>query len=300
MSSSDLCVITVFFNPAKYKSLLRNYLIFRENLKKQNVKLITIELTFFNRLPELNFPEVIHLNSNSIMWQKECLINYAINHIDCEKFAWVDCDVLFSNDNWVNDTSKKLDSVDVVQLFKRVYYLPKGHMSYNKQHDIMVQSVIWQAKTYKNWLNRRKNKELPFSSPGFAWAAKKSSFQNGLYDLNIVGSGDTFMVDCLLNSWDIHGFAKKFTPSMKSHMIEWLSKEKNKTFDFLPDDIYHLNHGSLKNRAYMDRHNILLDNDFDPTKDIVKTNGVLEWSTNKINMHKSIEQYFFNRNEDDE
>ena len=300
---NNFWVITPFFNPAGYKNLPKNHAIFAKALKDTGVNLLTVELTFGESKPEISDTHnVVRLKSNSVMWQKERLINYGLEQLpaSCSKFAWVDCDVLFEQPDWVAQTVKKLDTVDVVQLFKRVFYLPVGHEVYSGKHDIMLQSVIWQNKTYRNWLTRRIDKELPFSSPGFGWAANRSTFPNGLYDRNIVGSGDTFMVDCMLDSWSIHGFATKFTQNMKSHMHGWRATLPKIKYDYIPQSIYHLWHGSLKNRAYMDRHDILLENDYDPMMDVTVQDNVLEWCSPKDKMHTDIKQYFFNRKEDED
>lgn len=293
--------ITTYFNPAKYKKLLLNYHVFADQLNRQGVNLITIELSFDGSFDIPQEDNVYRLTSNSVMWQKERLINYGVSKLppNEDKFAWVDCDVLFDNPNWANDASSKLDSCDIVQLFKRVYYLPNGDSKYVGRHDIMVQGVIWQAKTHRNWLDRRSSKELPFSSPGFAWAARKNAFIGGIYDKNIIGSGDTFLVDMILNSWEIHGFAKKFTRSMKFDMWNWLSQQRVLSYDFLPDSIYHLYHGSLNNRRYMDRHNILIEHNYSPKNDIILKNEVYEWNSNKEEMHNQIRDYFFGRLEDE-
>lgn len=299
---TEFCVITVFFNPAKFKSLLNNYYIFSDKLKKQNVKLLTVELVFGNNEPEIKSDNVIVLKGDSVMWQKERLINYAVKNLpdECKYYAWVDCDVIFSDNNWANLAIEKLKTNDVIQLFKRVFYLPRTHKEYQGKHEIMLQGVIWQQKIHKNWLQRRKNKDLPFSSPGFAWAVKREVFPDGIYDKNIIGSGDTFFVDCLLDSWEIHGYASKFNNKMKVDMYEWKSSLPKLTYDYLPVDIYHLWHGSLKNRGYMDRHDMIKKYDYDPKTDIVLKNGVFEWNTDKPDFHKDIIQYFLNRKEDED
>lgn len=293
--------ITTYFNPAKYKSLYRNYLIFSEQLKQQNVKLITIELSFDGKFDIKESDCVYRLKSNSIMWQKERLINFGVSKLpnDADSFAWIDSDVLFDNECWHYEAQIALESYDIIQLFKRVYYLPKHHTKYNQEHSLMVQGVIWQEQTHKNWLNRRISKELPFSTPGFAWACRKSAFVGGIYDKNIIGSGDTFIVDSILNSWQIHGFASKFNRHMKFDMWNWLSQQNKLKYSYIPRSIYHLYHGSLKNRQYMDRHNILSKYDFDPKKDIILKNNVYEWNSDKKEMHEDIFKYFLNRNEDD-
>lgn len=296
--------VTVFFNPAKYQSLANNYLIFRENLEKQGCNLLTVELAFKDADFQLSGNNVLQLRSNSIMWQKERLINFGISKLppECKYFAWIDCDVLFSDPHWQEMAVEKLKTNQIIQLFKKVYYLPKDYKKFEGKYITQVQSVIWQKIIHKNWLNRRIEKELPFSSPGFAWAAQRSAFDhcNGIYDKNIIGSGDTFLVDCMLDSWQIHGYYQKFNPYMKTDMLKWRNEFKSKPFsvNYIPVDIYHLYHGSLKDRKYMERHNIIIDNNYDPCKDIKLENDVYEWSSNKKVMHDSIEDYFFQRMED--
>lgn len=302
---SKFWVITTFFNPAKYKSLLNNYFIFSEQLKKQGVPLLTVECAFNDdgyEIPE--GPNVHRLRSGSIMWQKERLINYGVSKLpdNCEYYAWLDCDILFSDPNWCELAVDKLKKADIVQVFKKVVYMPQGKTSFDGEKIMQIQGVIWQKLIHKNWLERRKRKELPFSSPGFGWACRRDTFERlgGIYDKNIVGSGDTFLVDCLLDSWDIHGFANKFTQPMKVHMMNWCEKlrEKPLTLDYLPVDIYHLWHGSLKNRRYMDRHDVILKYNYDPVTDIVLKNNVYEWSSDKVGLHEDIRAYFHERKED--
>lgn len=297
--------ITTFFNPAKYKNILANYFTFAEALKKQGVNLLTVEMAFGENGYEIpDSHNVVRLRGNSVMWQKERLINYGVSQLptSCEYFGWLDCDVLFADNNWVEMAVERFKKAQIIQLFKRINYLPRGHRFWKGEKELMLQGVIWQRLIHQNWLERRVKKELPFSSPGFAWGGNRKFFADlgGVYDRNIVGSGDTFMVDCCLNSWDIHGYAKKFNPYMKEHMGAWRAEFQKKplTLDYLPIDIYHLWHGSLKNRAYMDRHDIILKYDYNPAEDIKLVNNVWEWATDKPGMHADINQYFFNRQED--
>ena len=301
----DFWCISVFFNPAKYKAPVTNYHLFKEHLLRQGNKLLTVELAFNDDdfcLPDS--PDIVRLRGSSVMWQKERLINYASSLLpkECKYFGWLDSDIIFNDDNWAAVAVERLKKADVVQLFKRVFYLPKGDLEYKNRHESMIQSVIWQKNIHRNWLERRKKKELPFSAPGFAWACRRDTFDHvgGIYDLNIVGSGDTFMVDCYLDSWDIHGYAKKFTPAMKVHMTDYATRLRKKklVFDYVPVDIFHLWHGTMKNRAYMDRHDIMIKYCYDPVTDVRLENGVLEWNSDKTGMHHEIVQYFQSRKED--
>jgi predicted glycosyltransferase involved in capsule biosynthesis len=297
--------ICTYFNYAGFKAPYNNYFLFAHHLKQQGVNLLTVELAFGNASYQIPSSEnVVRLRAESVLWQKERMINYALSILpsSCEYFAWLDSDILFAQPNWVEMACKELKKNEIVQLFKRVYYLPKGDLWYKGKHNHMFQGVIWQYKTHKNWLERRRSKELPFSSPGFAWAANRKFFQDlgGLYDRNIIGSGDTFIVDCILNSFDIHGYGPKFNTHMKNHMMEYCGRfrAKKPNVSYVPADIYHLYHGELKNRRYMERHDIVLKWDYDPSYDIVLANHVYEWATPKYDMHEAVKMYFVDRNED--
>jgi hypothetical protein len=295
-------VITALFNPCKYESLVRNFLGFSDRLKAQGVNLLAVELAFGNDSHSLD-GDVLRLRGDSVMWQKERLLNYAISQLPntCEYVAWVDADILLP-DGWVCQAVEKLGKSHIIQLYKKISYLQPTQREYTSERGIQsVQGVIWQKMIHKNWLERRRLKELPFSAPGFAWASRREVFSDiGIYDKNIVGSGDTFLVDCYLDSWDIHGYAQKFNEFMKKDMMEWCSefRKKNCFYDYLPVDICHLYHGELKNRGYMSRHDIILSNNYDPKTDIELVNNVYEWASNKPALHNGIREYFFNRKED--
>jgi len=302
---NELVVITTFFNPAKYISNLKNYFIFSNQLKKQNIKLITVELAFHDDDYCIPLgPDIYRLHGDSVMWMKERLINYAVDNLlpdECKYFCWVDADILFP-DNWHLEAIQKFEAgADLLQLFKKVVHLPKGQERFQGDNIFMLQGIVWQKTIHKNWLPRRLDKSLPFSAPGFAWGAKREFFQHvdGIYDKNIIGSGDTFLVDCLFDSWDIHGYASKFTNHMKIHMMDWYKTfiQKEINVDYLNIDIFHLWHGSLKNRGYMSRHDAILNNDYDPINDIKLVDNVYEWNSQKPNMHAEIEAYFFRRQE---
>ena len=98
--------ITVFFNPAGYKNKYENYRIFRDSLKRQGLKLLAVELSFGDRF-ELKSTDAdlliqIKGDSRNIMWQKERMLNIGLDKLpkDCDKIAWLDCDVIFKNNNF--------------------------------------------------------------------------------------------------------------------------------------------------------------------------------------------------------
>ena len=122
--------MTTFFNPTGCKNKLENYKKFRESSKKQGLNLLTVELAFNGQPFELAKDDaemLVQVRSNSIMWQKERLLNIGLKHLpeDCDKVAWIDCDLIFKNDNWVKEASNLLEKYAAVQLFSFLVSLPK-------------------------------------------------------------------------------------------------------------------------------------------------------------------------------
>lgn len=297
--------LTTLFNPANYKSLVRNHNTFSESLRKQGCNLLTLELAFGDDKHNLTGGNVVPMRGKDVMWHKERLINHGTTLLpkDCTAYAWIDADLIFADPNWVEKAESLLKKHDVIQLFQRVFYLPEGDVCYSGKQTCEFYSIAWQANKYPNWLSRRSEKDLPFGAPGFAWAARRDVFEHcgGLYDRDIVGSGDCLLADCLLGSWKLHGFERKFNQRTKDSIANWctLVKKKNLSVGYLPVDVFHLWHGDLRNRLYMRRHQALLKHDYDPERDIVLNNGVWEWATDKKEMHQEVKDYFYQRKEDD-
>lgn len=286
--------ITTFFNPAGYKTIVDNYNVFSSKL---NANLLTVEVSFDGKF-YLN--DSVKINAKDVMWMKERLINYACSLLpsNCDMFAWIDADIIFADPDWQHKAIQKLKHNDIIQLFKRVFYLPQGHTSYQGEQLITFPGVVYQKNCYENWLEKRRNREIGFGAPGFAWAARRTAFQNGIYDRDIAGSGDCVLVDCLLDTWDLHGYDIKYNQFMKNDIENWCSKVQNLTTTYLPVDVFHLWHGNINNRAYLKRHKTFNDNDFNPNEDIKINGPVFEWNSSKPDLHKDVKNYFYARQED--
>jgi hypothetical protein len=303
---STIWCISPFFNPAGYQSRVRNYLLFAEGLARQRARLLTVELAFNDdpfRLPAADM--TFRLRGRSIMWQKECLINYAISQLppDCSRFAWLDCDLLFAEDGWLDSVGELLESYDVVQLFQQVVHLPPGHTRFRGQSLGTDPGIAGQACNTPDWLSLRRQGRLPFAVPGYGWAARRSAFaETGLYDRLICGNGDAFLADCYFDSFGIHHYVRNRTPGMIADMEDWrrgFAAGPELRVGYLPGDIYHLWHGTLENRCYQSRDDILLTHDYDPRTDVRKVLGVYEWSSSKPRLHTALWEYFCARKEDE-
>ena len=123
--------LTAYYNPVHYKTKLDNYKLFRAASRRQGLRLICVELAFGDmpfELAEGDADQVIQIRGSDILWQKERLLNIGLKHLpdDCDKFVWLDADVLFTNDQWVHQTKDLLRKYNVVQPYSFCARLPKG------------------------------------------------------------------------------------------------------------------------------------------------------------------------------
>lgn len=310
----DVWGITTFFNPVGYRSKKRNYNFFRKKSKKQGLKLVTVELAFDNAKFELKERDAdillqLRTDSKNIMWQKERLMNIAFKKIpeSCNKIVWIDCDVFFENDDWVEKVSASLDKYIMVQPFSKFIRLGKGVKNPSKNNTVFdnkKDDVFGQV--YSLYNNLPNN----FIS-GLVWAFRREVFEKNLfYDEAILGSGDRLMSYAFYNKDFIKELDKTdknfinmcLSVKMRQHYQIWLENVSNivkgNTF-YIDQNLYHLWHGDVKDRKYYLRNEIIKKGNFDPNNDIAKDkNGVWKWNSEKIEMQNEVREYFWSRKED--
>jgi len=105
---NHFAVITVVFNPIKYRSRYELYHKFDEHMTRSGVILLTVECIFeiderFG-LPKQKFeitrpkdPRHLQIKAPSVLWLKENLINIAVKRLPSyiEYVAWLDADIEF-------------------------------------------------------------------------------------------------------------------------------------------------------------------------------------------------------------
>lgn len=276
----DMAIGFVFFNPAKSKRMLMNYLYTIEKLKLANIPYYTLELVFHKSEPEIK--DAFHVWGKSHMFHKERLCSLLEGMIPWyySKVMFMDADIVFGNPDWYTEVSDALCDHDVVQPFTTAVWMD---LTYTKVTQIR-ESVIYmdKKKTFDHKLH-----------PGFAWAFTRKWYRKvGFFEYGITGSGDTLSAAAWLGI--------KFPSTyLKPALIPAYEE-----FDNLPKPkitctsgaVYHLYHGTHVNRKYVDRHAIL-----DGIKDVRKImrpnwGGVWEFSVR--DMSDKLLKYFVERVDD--
>ncbi len=303
--------ITTFFNPAKYCNKIENYRIFRESSKKQGLKLICVELAFEKEPFELSKEDadiLVQVRSESVLWQKERLLNIGLEHLpkDCDKVAWLDCDIIFENNNWIKEAEKLLEKYAVIQLFSLSVNLLKGEKDPCSKipEKFLFSYGFGQSSPGFNyastfWGNGNAKRK---GNPGYAWAIRRSIIEEcGFFDKGILGSGDDVMAGAFAQS-SIYDDVQGFSAELKKSRDNWTNKmfllTKGSSF-YVNNTVFHLWHGNTKNRFYIKRYETIKGFNFNPERDLkINKWGCWEWNTKEDLLKEEVKKYFLKRQEE--
>lgn len=302
--------ITSYFNPAGYRSRLKNYRIFRRRLA---VPLATVELSCSPdfELGEGDADVLVQIRGRHVLWQKERLLNVALDALpaECQAVAWIDCDVVLGRPDWPCVATRLLRDVSLVQLFHERYNLPPetlpeqatsladyavgNSVAYKLAHGLVPAEVVGEGAIVGRW----------GVSLGLAWAAQRRLLEtHGLYDAGILGGGDRALAcatfaqfDGLRNTWHAN-------QRQSEHFSAWarpFHKAVRGNVGCVDGAVFHLWHGRKRDRRYIERYEGLRQFAFDPFRDIViDSSGCWRWNTRKTEMHRYVSDYFWARRED--
>lgn len=300
----DLIVVTCYFNPQSYIARRRNYEVFASHLGDMGVPLFTVECAFGDQAFELPASRsTLQVRSQSVLWQKERLLNIAIRSAPTEfsKIAWVDADLLFENPMCFPLASQALNEFSVVQLFDTVARLPRH------QREFTEDCTSWKgfaARIHaapgchqKGWFRH--------GHTGYGWAARREVLlQCGLFDKCVSGGSDHLMAHAFVGDWysrcidDLVGLG-----SVLHHSFRKWARSMHKAVlgnvGYVPGRVLHLWHGDDANRSYHKWSQEMKRCTVDPTLDLAdNADGCLEWTGRNIPIQNWSSALFPSRRED--
>jgi len=305
LSVDDLWIICCLFNAANYKSMPRKYALFEKSLKDSGLRFITVECAFdgqpFSLKPSEN---IVQVRSNSVLWQKERLLNLALSRLpqQCKKVAWLDTDIFFLNGGWAKEASQLLEEYPVVQLFERGALMPPGAECYTGEKGTL--------KGFAYVLNEEKesfNQDLygEHGHTGYGWAFRREILEkHGLYDRLIVGSADHATAHTMIGNFSSACLDRDLgrDPRQIEPFREWAQsfhEQIRSKVGYVSGTVVHKWHGTLENKHHGVRHDRLRECGFDPSTDLrLNGEGCWEWNTDKPQLHSFLRQYFASRCED--
>jgi hypothetical protein len=138
---------------------------------------------------------------------------------------------------------------------------------------------------------------------GLAWVARRELLDaHGFYDRLIIGSGDRAMACAAFGRFEDAIHTTRLDIGRSRHYRRWAEPYFDAVqgrVGWLDGALFHLWHGDIRDRHYVERHEQLSKFDFDPERDIaLDDNGAWRWSSDKIGLHEFVSAYFGDRRED--
>jgi len=304
-----LNVIVVLSNPCLYIRRYQLALEFITRMKKnKNVNLCIVEMCYRNQkfiITEANNKNHLQLRTEIPLWHKENMINLGVKHLlpnDWKSFAWIDADVEFLDDDWVNKTLKLLTKYDIVHLFSECLFLDendnKQFIFYSFGRDFCKKNKYEPSRQYgTNW------------HPGFGWAMTRKLWNNitYIYDRSLICNGDRLLILSVLNELEEYLISKDVIDRpFSTDIIDYqdlIQKKINNTinFGYLNCIIKHYYHGQIANRKYIEGYDIMIKHNYNPSLHVeYDKNGILIPSKEcPIELLNDIMTYFIERDEDD-
>lgn len=294
--SPSIYVILPYFNFCGFQRRRQLFIEFVEHMKDtEGVRIVIAEVDGPARLPHMCVWKHLRIKPVNNIWVKECLVNMAVKSLpkNWERMAWIDADIEFLNKDWVHEAALELGSSDVIQLFQTAVNLgPNGEsMKIDK-------SFAYMAK--ESGTPYVKNDIYGFWHPGYAWACTQRAWKRmgGLIDWAILGSGDRHMAHAFYGNI-IESCPGNVHPNYKLLLEEYQKKCKGLKLSYIQGTILHKWHGSLVNRKYKERWNILTKLQYDPIGDVTKTTkGLIKLTERGKRFIEPLNDYFQERAED--
>lgn len=306
--------LTTFFNPSGSTLRRNNYDVFRRESQRQGLPLVTTELVFGDApfcLVEGRDAEIlIQRRSDSILWQKECLLNLALAALpkECTKVCWVDADIVFEDEDWICETESLLDKHLILQPYSACIRLPEGagieqfpssglnrEIPQGNDEGTYSQSVCSRMTGFRKRFT---------GATGYVWCAQRALLDEvGFYDRCIVGGADREMALAALYAPGKipEQNIRSFCPRLRAHLGAWHTRVHRivrQRIGYRKGVIHHLFHSASQDRRYAERHQILLDCDFDPEADVlIDEQGCLQFAPDRDDLARQIRAYFQSRRE---
>lgn len=306
VTDNNLYAILTYFNFGKSKRRTQLFLEFLDRYKNQkSLRIVVVEATVDEFLLPTRIEQEIFLHLKFKYdwpyWCKENLINIAVAMLTVYKakhwqyVSWIDPEITFLNENWVQDTLEALRISHVVQLFETENRLgPHGELLEAKSsfgHIHSLNKYVYPA-YYED------------SSIGIAlginrWLLEKAK---GLCEYTIIGDGDHIFMLSLINKADY--FLKRISNIKISLNFNEAILTKQKIYakydtklGYVKGTILSHWHGRREDRNYMERWYLL--DEYNPKVDLYQNSEfILNISDyGKINK-TNIALYFKERNED--
>ncbi|MFK5920900.1 MAG: hypothetical protein QM496_01870 [Verrucomicrobiota bacterium] len=300
LNGGELGFVAVYFNPCGYNAPRANFERFIERFDWMKDRLLVVELAFGDQAFSLTdrAGNLLQLRSDSVLWQKEALINVGTQILRERGFVnvgWLDGDTDIQNcgEDWFECVCRALDESAAVQVAEKII------CEFTDQRQDSLGAAA-------NFIHGRLPIEQIYKT-GLGWAVRGELWDGlGWYEDSVIGAGDqlaflaTVGAAAKAGQWAQFNNNAKYLEGYQHWATEW-SDRVGGAVGFVKDYTALAEpHGSHSNRQYHSRELILSKFGFDPGRDLLKATGSpLEWSANAAGLLRTaVLDHFYQRRED--
>ena len=313
MNSETLHIVTAISNPIRWKSrILAARAAIVDWLREPNVHVTIVEAAHGARdydLADLGEDmRVTHVpvRATTLSWSKENCLNIGISRLphDAKYIGTFDADIQFRKSGWAAEAIHALQLYPVIQPWKTAYDLGPNddhlqtHVSFASCHH---RGKPVAPKGQKFWKHNGGCYDYPHSGFAWCWVREILDRIGGLFELGGMGSGDHHMALGLAGLADA-SFPAGIGGAYRDAVKLWEARalvHVNRKIGYVPGTIEHRWHGDKRRRAYISRWDMFIAHQFNPHIDLKRNSyGVLEFSGNKPDLERMLDNYLRNREED--
>jgi hypothetical protein len=268
-TDSEAVIVSCYFNPRNSPYRKTAFRRFYESVKHLNICIA--ECVIGNTEPELDVYDddrIITVRTENLLWHKEGLLNMLIEglSLDIKYVFWLDCDVIFSNKNWMIEGVKQLKTHNIIQPFENCIHLEKDQMETTINEDVVFSSNLPNRSNSKCWKSFCYNyaktdlwKNEVYDNHGhvgFAWGARIEILKAvPLYDKALIGGADHIIAHAAAGQIGHTCITKAFGDNM-DEINEWSKNFYSVVqgnIGYVPCTLYHIWHGDVEKRQYLKR-----------------------------------------------
>ena len=196
---------------------------------------------------ECGNPRHLQVRTWDEIWHKENMMNLGIQRLpsDWEYVAWIDADIQFQREDWIEETIHQLQHYMIVQMFQTAIDMAPDGCALATHYGFCYSyhtNRPYTSKYYPNW------------HPGYCWAARREAidYLGGLIDQAILGAGDRHMALALVGQ-GAASVEKRLHPNYHDMLSRWEEQANRyirRDIGFVPGSIFHHWHGKKKDRRY--------------------------------------------------
>lgn len=265
---SEAVIVSCFFNPENSPYRLIAFQKFYKSIKHLNH--VIVECLIGPAKPQLpDSPNIIRVRSDTLLWHKESLLNYAIANLPARfrYVFWIDADVKFTNNSWLPEAVEVLKTKNIVQPFEYCFHLAQDStepdaydisLKSDVDDSLMLNRKIWRSfcanyvtTSYADSENYNQHGHV-----GFAWGARRDVLDEiPLYDRALIGGADHIMAHAAAGHLHHECIRKSFTDDIEN-VERWMANFYDVVqgkIGYVPGDLYHYWHGDTANRQYLKR-----------------------------------------------